>query len=101
MSKNQINYLLLLATLAVVWLYFHTFYTGARFQKMMPQWDARRNAGAMMERPNYLPPNAIQTRYPNVRQTAPSIAEIQKVINASKSATAVAANSDAAANKQP
>jgi hypothetical protein len=30
MSKGQINYLLALATLIVVWLYFNTFYVGAR-----------------------------------------------------------------------
>jgi hypothetical protein len=30
MSKEQINYLLVLATLLVVWLYFNTFYVNAK-----------------------------------------------------------------------
>ncbi|MFH1800941.1 MAG: hypothetical protein ABH891_08895 [Candidatus Omnitrophota bacterium] len=30
MSKEQINYLLALATLIVVWLYFNTFYSAAK-----------------------------------------------------------------------
>lgn len=30
MSKEQINYLLALATLLIVWLYFNTFYVNAR-----------------------------------------------------------------------
>ena len=30
MTKEQVNYLLVLATLFIVWLYFNTFYVGAQ-----------------------------------------------------------------------
>ena len=33
MTKNQVNYLLALATLVVVWLYFNTFFEGAMAHK--------------------------------------------------------------------
>ncbi len=33
MSKNQINYLLALATFVVIWLYFNTFFEGVMAQK--------------------------------------------------------------------
>lgn len=35
MTKNQINYILGLATVAVIWLFFNTFYIGAKTQARM------------------------------------------------------------------
>ena len=36
MTKNQINYLLILATLFIFWLFFNTFYVGAKMQSKFP-----------------------------------------------------------------
>ena len=91
MSKNQINYLLVLATLAVVWLYFHTFYMTAKYDKKVAQWDAGRTPGAMVGRPGF-PPLANMPRNPTTTTyKIPSTAEMQKMIQAARSAAAVPA----------
>jgi hypothetical protein len=70
MSKEQINYLLVLATLLVIWLFFNTFYTS----------HAKRNYGApssggMMFARDRRPPNPMAT--PNIPQP-PNMAEFFK-----------------------
>ena len=53
MTKNQINYLLILLTIFVAWFYFNTFYTDARMQKRMTQLSARPASGPMMNSSAY------------------------------------------------
>jgi hypothetical protein len=56
MSKEQINYLLALATLIVVWLYFNTFFVAAKRNYVgMPM-------GAMMSSSAQRFPNPIGTQ---------------------------------------
>ena len=88
MSKNQINYLLVLATLVVVWLYFHTFYMSAKFDKKMAQWDAGKTSGALMGRPGF-PSSASMSRNATTPYKVPSAAEIQKMMQAARSSVAV------------
>lgn len=78
MTKNQINYLLALATLVVVWLYFNTFFGGAMAQKKMTSFG--RTPVPMMEggQAPYFP----RTRTP--RTGMPSLEEIKKMAEAKK-----------------
>ena len=47
MTKNQINYLLALLTLFVLWFYFNTFYMDMKMQKRMNSLGMRPAAGMM------------------------------------------------------
>ena len=47
MSKEQINYLLVLATLLIVWLYFNTFYTNSKKNYGMGSFGGVTPASAM------------------------------------------------------
>ncbi len=87
MTKNQINYLLVLATLVVVWLYFNTFVMGAMALK--------RNAGggrsavpmiAGGQAPYF--PGAYGNRDP--RTGMPSLDDIRKMAEAKMPAPAPA-----------
>ncbi len=69
MTKEQINYLLVLATLLVVWLFFNTFYVNAKKNYGGPQF------GGMISASDRRSPNP--TAMPNIPQP-PSIAELLK-----------------------
>ncbi len=76
MTKNQINYLLALATLVVVWLYFNTFFGGAMAQK--------RTMGRM---PVSMMDGGQAPYFPKARTTRtgmPSLEEIKRMAEARK-----------------
>ena len=52
MTKNQVNYLLILATLFIFWLFFNTFYMGAKMQSKFPM-PMGRPGMAMPAQPGY------------------------------------------------
>jgi hypothetical protein len=69
MSKEQINYLLALATLAVVWLYFNTFFVAARINSL-----GRSMGGVITAPPQRFPnPMGMQNMQP-----PPGMAELIK-----------------------
>ncbi|MEI7751250.1 MAG: hypothetical protein WCJ71_04070 [Candidatus Omnitrophota bacterium] len=52
MSKEQINYILVLATLVVVWLYFNTFYVNLAKNRGMGSFGGVRPAASALRLPN-------------------------------------------------
>ena len=82
MTKNQINYLLILLTIFVAWFYFNTFYSDAKMSKRMAQLSARPAAGAMNPSgyPPFFPNNmgGQPAAQPNYRQPLPP--EAQKMM---------------------
>jgi len=52
MSKEQINYLLVLATLVVIWLYFNTFYVNLTRDHGMGSFGGMRPSASALRFPN-------------------------------------------------
>jgi len=80
MTKNQVNYLLVLATLVVVWLYLNTFVMGALVQKKAAAFGRAPVASLANENP-YL---SRSYRNREARTGRPSLEEIKKMIEARK-----------------
>ena len=84
MSKNQINYLLALATLFVVGFYFNIFYTAAKLERKMPQpVGIQRSPFATRNFPNFA--SAATTSGPKANAGMPSTMpplppEVQKMM---------------------
>lgn len=105
MTKEQINYLLGLATVVVIWLFFNTFYMTARIEKRMLAFNERPAVSAMKPWPDtgfsqaprpagnraptsYLPGSHRNYKQPIVSTNFPGglPAEIQKLNEAAKAA---------------
>jgi len=85
MSKNQINYILALATLVVVWLYLNTFIGGA-IAKKNAGFGRMPVAGLEGTEAPYFPRN--YRNRPSSRAAMPSMDELKKLMESRKSAVA-------------
>ena len=65
MSKEQINYLLVLATLVVVWLYFNTFFVNLKKDHGMGSFRGMPSSASAVRFPN-LPPAPKAPRPPQM-----------------------------------
>jgi len=79
MTKNQINYLLALLTLFVLYFYFNTFYTEIKAQKRMNSLGNRSAAGMMSPSGQpFFPGARVIPAQPNPRQTLSP--EVQRMV---------------------
>ena len=84
MTKNQVNYLLALATLVVVWLYLNTFFMAALVQKKSAAMYGRSPVASLTGGEEaYFPRSSGSREY---RSGRPSLEEIKKMIEARKAA---------------
>ena len=97
MSKNQINYLLVLATLFVAGFYFNTFYLAAKLEKNMPSrtWGMERPSFEMKNHSNPMFPRGIPVRMPpsmssNMTSLPPEVQKMLQQVQKTLPATPVA-----------
>jgi hypothetical protein len=81
MSKEQFNYLLVLATLFIVWLYFNTFYVNAKNNYGRSRFAGMPAAASAIQFPN---PSAISAvprlpKAPNMSSEVPMQEETPKL----------------------